>query len=184
MKDSNVLKIVCSAAIQSWRASGIGSRQSYTELIPTKTAITGLISNALGYYRNDNRIDILHNSYELYLDMNKSGLNTGLKTHNELNIPQTMMDFQTVGGVKMVKSGGGYETKTSIEEKEYISGYRYVLYIKAEGSVLELIKNALIYPKRELYLGSKCCPPAEDIFQGIIEIERLEENNVYQHIRN
>ena len=73
MKNSKKLKLVCSAMLQSWRIRSLGPSQRYTELAPTKSGIIGMIACALGYERNDKRIDVLANSTELYLDVKNSG---------------------------------------------------------------------------------------------------------------
>lgn len=186
MSDFNerVIKIVCSAALQSWRVTGLGPDTRHTELQPTKSAITGLIANALGYNRGDVRIDILHNNYELYLDKSESGINDKLKGNMPACIPQIISDYQTVRASGMPTAGGGSLDTASERDKEYIAGHRYILYIKASPEVITLISNALQNPERDLYLGSKVCCPAEDIFQGMQEIKGLEDSYAYQHIRN
>lgn len=71
----------------------------------------------------------------------------------------------------------------SIIMREYVVGYRYVLYLKAEEELLRKIETALNEPVWDYYLGSKCCIPAEPVCRGICEMPEVEDNSVYQHIR-
>ena len=93
MKNSKKLKLVCSAMLQSWRIRSLGPSQRYTELAPTKSGIIGMIACALGYERDDKRIDILANSTELYLDVKNSGSMLESATINSID---TLIDYQTV----------------------------------------------------------------------------------------
>ena len=93
MKNSKKLKLVCSAMLQSWRIRSLGPSQRYTELAPTKSGIIGMIACALGYERNDKRIDVLANSTELYLDVKNSGSMLESATINSID---TLIDYQTV----------------------------------------------------------------------------------------
>ena len=61
MSDSKALKLICSGMLQSWRNTGLGPNYRYTELMPTKSGIAGMIACALGYPRSDSRIEKLKN---------------------------------------------------------------------------------------------------------------------------
>ncbi len=182
MKSSHkALKIVCAGMMQSWRNTGLGSYVRYTELMPTKSGITGMIACALGYPRNDPRIVQLKNSFELYIDTNESG---PLYPDSVDKIPDVMVDYQTVSAIGMKKAGGGTLDTPSIINKEYIVNYKFVLYITADTELLNKIKDALVNPVWQYYLGSKNCIPSEPVCRGIVENIDLEENvNVFKHIR-
>lgn len=155
MKNSKKLKLVCSAMLQSWRIRSLGPSQRYTELAPTKSGIIGMIACALGYERDDKRIDILANSTELYLDVKNSG---------------SMLESATINSID------------TLIDKEYLVGRRFVLYLISDEETLNKIQAALKAPVWQYYLGSKCCIPAEPVSQGISEIKEGEIND-YQHIR-
>ena len=155
MKNSKKLKLVCSAMLQSWRIRSLGPSQRYTELAPTKSGIIGMIACALGYERNDKRIDVLANSTELYLDVKNSG---------------SMLESATINSID------------TLIDKEYLVGRRFVLYLISDEETLNKIQAALKAPVWQYYLGSKCCIPAEPVSQGISEIKEGEIND-YQHIR-
>ena len=155
MKNSKKLKLVCSAMLQSWRIRSLGPSQRYTELAPTKSGIIGMIACALGYERDDKRIDVLTNSTELYLDVKNSG---------------SMLESATINSID------------TLIDKEYLVGRRFVLYLISDEETLNKIQAALKAPVWQYYLGSKCCIPAEPVSQGISEIKEGEIND-YQHIR-
>lgn len=172
------LTIVCSAMLQSWRNTGLGPDCRYTELAPTKSGITGMLACALGYPRGDERIGQLMNSFELYLDNDASGSLTGGR------LPDTLMDFQTVSAPKggMLTADAKRRLITpSIIMREYIVGYRYVLYIVADDGLLKSLESALNNPVWNYYLGSKCCIPAEKVCRGIQKIKEGELDG-YQYI--
>ena len=101
MNDSKALKLVCAGMLQSWRNTGLGPNNRYTELIPTKSGITGMIACALGYPRGDTRIRKLENSFNLYLNNRESGPIQEAKE----TIPDVLLDFQTVFAPEMLKAG-------------------------------------------------------------------------------
>lgn len=179
MSDSKALKLICSGMLQSWRNTGLGPNYRYTELIPTKSGIAGMIACALGYPRGDSRIEKLKNNFELYIDNKASApIKPGANT-----TPDVLFDFQTVSAPDMLTAGGGMLHSPSIIMREYVVGYRYVLYLKAEEELLKKIEAALNEPVWDYYLGSKCCIPAEPVCCGICEMPEVEDDNVYQHIR-
>lgn len=179
MSDSKALKLICSGILQSWRNTGLGPNCRYTELMPTKSGIAGIIACALGYPRGDSRIEKLKNSFELYIDNKTSTpIKPGANT-----TPDVLFDFQTVSAPDMLTAGGGMLHSPSIIMREYVVGYRYVLYLKAEEELLRKIETALNEPVWDYYLGSKCCIPAEPVCRGMCEMPEVEDDNVYQHIR-
>lgn len=180
MNDSKALKLVCAGMLQSWRNTWLGPNNRYTELIPTKSGITGMIACALGYPRGDTRIRKLENSFNLYLNNRESGPIQEAKE----TIPDVLLDFQTVFAPEMLKAGSNSPYKTpSVLHKEYIVGYRYVLYLFADEDILHKIESALKNPVWDYYLGSKCCIPAEPVCQGICIVPKEEDENVYQYIQ-
>ena len=142
MKNSKKLKLVCSAMLQSWRIRSLGPSQRYTELAPTKSGIIGMIACALGYERDDKRIEALVNSTELYLDVKNSGSMLESATINSID---TLIDYQTVmdkeKGMptadfrKLVKSRVDDEVSkclTSIQQKivdNKLQGHNFYIYV-------------------------------------------------------
>ena len=180
MNGSKVLKLVCSAMLQSWRNTGLGPEFRYTEMNPTKTGVAGMIACALGIPRGNSEIKRLENNFELYLSKKESGSLTDM----EGNIPDVLMDFQTIFAPTMLSADGNPIHTPTVTNREYIIAHRFVLYLKTDENVLIQIKDALNNPVWDYYLGSKCCIPAEPVCQGIYDCPKeLEDENVYQHIR-
>lgn len=179
MSDSKALKLVCAGMLQSWRNTGLGPNYRYTELMPTKSGIAGMIACALGYPRGDVRIEKLKNSFELCIDKKESGP----MQESNITTPDVLLDFQTVSAPDMLTSGGGMLHTPSIIMREYIVGYKFVLYLIAKEDLLKDIEMALNNPVWDYYLGSKCCIPAEPVCKGICNMPETEDNDVYQYIR-
>lgn len=181
MENVKALRLVCAGMLQSWRLPRIGPDVRYTDLIPTKSGITGMIACAMGYERGDARISQLKNNFELYICESESG---SMK-NTEKKIPDIMMDFQTVRGGKgeMLKADGKMDKNATITDREYIVAHRFVLYVIANEELLAEIGAALNNPVWCYYLGSKCCIPSEPVSQGIVDIEKERIINDCRHIR-
>lgn len=207
MNDFNSMKIVCAAMLQSWRQVGFNSPIRQTELEPTKSGIAGLLACAFGYPKGDARIRELENQFELYLNLQESGSLARKADHikktdetdskdedNRINdidffdfsVPDILNDYHTITASGMITAEGKPVKTSIVTNREYIVGYRYVLYLFAEKPLLNAIKCALENPAWDYYLGSKCCIPSEPVYQGFAKIEQseLEDNYVYQHIRD
>lgn len=186
MSTVKVMKIVCSAMLQSWRNTRLGNKEYFTELCPTKSGVSGLFACALGYPRGDEKIERLQNSFELYLSVKESGPLLREQGKTVLPFVDTIVDFQTVKAGKMMTAEGRYLSTASVMNKEYIVNHRFVLYVVAPEQVLKQIAQALKNPKWDYFLGSKCCIPAEPVFQGFYDYDSTETEEKfydYQHIR-
>ena len=207
MSDFNSVRIVCAAMLQSWRQVGFNSSIRQTELEPTKSGIAGLLACAFGYSKGDMRIKELENQFELYLNLQESGSlahktdkskkDNETATDDETNgiddtdfldysAPDLLNDYHTITALGMITADGNPVKASIVTNREYIVGYRYVLYLFGEKTLLNAIKCALENPVWDYYLGSKCCVPAEPVYQGFAKIEQseLEDDYVYQHIRD
>ena len=145
MKNSKKLKLVCSAMLQSWRIRSLGPSQRYTELAPTKSGIIGMIACALGYERDDKRIETLVNSTELYLDVKNS---VSMLESATINSIDTLIDYQTVMDKEkgMPTANGGRLYSATLIDKEYLVGRRFVLYLISDEETLNKIQAALKAP--------------------------------------
>lgn len=180
MNDSKALKLVCSGMLQSWRNTSLGPEDRFTELTPTKSGIAGMIACALGYPRGDLRIKELENNFDLYI----SNIESGSISESNSITPDILLDYQTVLAHGMLMAGGGpHEDTASLIHKEYIVGYRYVLYLIGNEDFLQKIESALNDPVWDYYFGSKCCIPAEPVCRGICNVPEVEDENVYQYIQ-
>ena len=207
MNDFNSVRIVCAAMLQSWRQVGFNSSIRQTELEPTKSGIAGLLACAFGYPKGDARIRELENQFELYLNLQESGSlarktdkskkDNETATDDETNgiddtgfldysAPDLLNDYHTITAPGMITADGSPVKASIVTNREYIVGYRYVLYLFAEKQLLNAIKCALENPVWDYYLGSKCCIPSEPVYQGFAKIKQseLEDDYVYQHIRD
>lgn len=139
-----------------------------TYAYPTKSAITGLLCASLG---------INEGNQELLQQLQKSPM-TVLSFKNNFSDQSKMRDFQIVGG--------GYSDSDSCFKARKIDGtkpvgdgnlitYRFalensyfaVLLQYEDDELLEKLKNALVDPAYQIFLGRKAFIPSELIFQGI-----------------
>lgn len=115
-------------------------------------------------------------------------------SESEQKFTEYMMDYQTVGGrkfylmtskekekalkgnnqVKMKRASGGGNIDATVTYREYIVNHRFVLYVLAEEELLCEMKEYLLDPVWEYYLGCKNCIPTEPVFRKIINCSEME----------
>ena len=182
MKNSKKLKLVCSAMLQSWRIRSLGPSQRYTELAPTKSGIIGMIACALGYERDDKRIDVLANSTELYLDIKNSGSMLESTTINSID---TLIDYQTVMDKEkgMPTANGGRLYSATLIDKEYLVGRRFVLYLISDEETLNKTYAKFICTVEDSANKGISKGYAAEIPRMLVSEIKEGEINDYQHIR-
>lgn len=162
------------APLQSWgHDSKFGRRDSVD--FPTKSGVLGLLCCARGASGEER--PWLAQLAEL--DMQVEGYATQ-QTHEPTPVRQPLLcDFHMVGsgyddkdpwqtllipktsdGKKAV--GGG----TKLTYRYYLQDMAYAVALQVPAEQLEAIKDALINPVWDLYLGRKNCAPTEFIYQG------------------
>lgn len=164
----DALKIVFKGILQSWGTDDCSwSNLRKTELYPTKSAVTGIFACALGYKKGSKEIQELHDSYTLYLDINKA------ETGNILE------DLQSIG--TRIKNDDGTrgdiytanktKKRPPIVRKQYLNGAYFELYVVGDKCLLDKLASALDRPYWPYYLGRKCCTPSKRVNGGVCEIE-------------
>lgn len=128
-----------------------GHDERGTEMYPTKSAVIGLVANALGKRRNDSIDDL-------------RALRLGIRVDDE---GQILRDFQTVRGAI---GANNRKTHNVARNKFYLQDAMFLVGLEGERSLLETIKSALKRPARPLFLGRKSCPPSSPIYlsEGLI----------------
>lgn len=149
----SVILLRLEGAMQSW---GIGSRFSErnTEAEPTKSGVIGLISSALGRFR-DEQID----------DLVKLKMATRIDREGQI-----LYDFHTILDVLKANSTG-IVTKSKlgniISRRFYVADASFLVGIESEAkSLLKQIVESLQNPKWPLFLGRKSFPPSSPILVG------------------
>lgn len=133
--------------LQSW---GVRSRWDIRDTCsePTKSGIVGLLGCALGYNREDKRLE----------DLNTK-LRIGVREERKGTI---MQDFQTVMG-RHTLADGKIQKRTIVSPRRYLEDSAFLIVLSGPLSLLEKCKDALENPKWSIYLGRKSCPPTTPI---------------------
>jgi CRISPR system Cascade subunit CasD len=150
---------------------------SVTDDMPSRSMITGLLANALGYDYRD--IDLL------------GRLQERLRVAARRDVPGTrIVDFQTVdlgqeflsggwttSGRAEGREGGSAGSGTHIRYRHYIADAIYTVAVTLEHSeeapTLEMLDAALAEPARPLFIGRKACLPSTPISRGIVHVSSL-----------
>lgn len=122
---------------------------------PSKSAILGMIAAALGYHRDDPRIQQLNN----------------LRMAVRIDQPGRMItDFQTIQ----------YDQKKarSLSYRDYLQDAVFVAAIGGEDEMIENIQFALHHPKFQLYLGRRANAPA-----GPLKTKTFDSSNPVEVLR-
>ena len=148
---------------QSWGNGGT-EKLKMTSQFPTKSAIVGLISCALGYSREDkDKIADLSESLKMAVRMDRNG--------------RKIKDFQNVGGgsysamqvghcavESLLKGGHKLASPNKLIDKEYLSDSAFTVVLEGDVELLEKCEQAIRNPKWTYTLGRYCCIPSVPIY--------------------
>lgn len=134
--------------MQSWGESG-RYNERFTELVPTKSGIIGLLAAAEGRRRTDPIEDLVKLRFAVRVDQ-----------------PGTVLrDYQTAEQAKV---------KTHLSTRYYLSDAVFVAAVESEDrSVLEGLKDAINQPAFPLYLGRRSCPAPINLVLGIVDTDAV-----------
>lgn len=149
------LTIRLSGPLQSYGDEATFDRRT-TYTAPSKSALIGMISAALGYSRNDQRIKELSSKLQFASRIDQPG--------------RQLTDFHMA-----------HKQKSSwLTYRDYLSDAVYMVAIGGEDDLLiDKINFALHHPKYQLYLGRKSNPPA-----GVLKIEEFKNQNPNEVLHN
>lgn len=158
-----------------------------TATVPQKSTIIGMISAAFGYKRGDERIKELNKALNFKVLHNE---NTSCKSILDLKIEKNsiLSDYQTVGtdrpdkwansedekgfNVSHSTTGSDKDPFTYREvkgrlliNKEYLMDASFDVSVTGEEDLINSIYDALWYPIYPIYIGRKCCLPAEFLLE-------------------
>lgn len=137
------LLIRLSGPLQSW---GVDSKIDVrtTQGYPSKSAVIGLVSAALGRSRDDPIDDL-------------AALRFGVRTDQEGNL---MTDYHTVHGSDDAKCA-------YITRRYYLEDSLFVAGLEGDSKLLQTIDEALRRPYYPLFLGRRSCPVTGRVSLGI-----------------
>lgn len=163
-------------AMGSWGTAFTGTYRT-SDLHPTKSAMIGIISAALGLDRGDVEGQrFLFTDYDYVVSCADGA--------------ERIADYHTVGAARIPSKQevivGGYRRhelkrdgqNTILSRREYVcNGYFTVFVIPHDDArvPLETLRDAMIRPRYVLYLGRKSCPPSFPMCPEVVETDSLKD---------
>ena len=142
------LTLQFAGVLQSWGIPEYDMSQRRTASLPTHSAICGLIGNAMGLRREDEK--------ELEEIKNK----ISIVSADSRDRVRRITDDQIVGmngNKRETADGSMIDQLYPMVHKEYVQDNDFTVVISGEDSFMQTVKEALLKPKRPLHLGRKCC---------------------------
>ena len=159
------------APLMAWGDVTFDPRRT-TQRFPTRSALAGLMANALGWtYRNGDRTAALQDSLRYAARADRWG--GIIRDYQTVDLEREPSGW-TRWGVE--KRGGGSAKETHILQKFYLADSSFLVALRLEtGTPVTLgdLAAALRAPARPLYLGRRSCPPATAVLEGEVTAESL-----------
>lgn len=143
------IKMVLEGAFASWCVD-LPKRYRPTNETPSRDAIVGLIACALGRTTDDPNHDL-------------EGIQIVL---GQWSIEGVVEDYHTISNAITY---GGKPGRNAITHREYVTNPRYEIYVTGPSEVINMIAEALSFPRWPLYLGRKACVPSRPVFDSFVE---------------
>lgn len=169
------LKLTLAGVLQSWGTSDtFWPTFRDTELIPTTSALIGLISCALGISETDPIHDRVSNCHFFCERIDKT---------------EKLLDYQivspreykyTIKDSKFWTMDGGHSKPQFIMHKGYLTNSEFIVYVGYEDKeFLHTIYKAFLNPKYSYFLGRACCTPSKPIVDREFTVKsKLDEEEV------
>jgi len=139
-----------------------------TDPEPSKSAIIGMIGNAMGLKKFDQKLEALDDSLEMAVRIEYQGV--------------IMEDYHTVEAGSR-SANRKFSLNPLLTTRTYLQNASFLVVLKSkknDKAELQAIADALQNPKRAIFIGRKCCIPTRPIFQKIIE----EYSSMEEAIKN
>lgn len=176
MSETAYLALLLDGPLQSWGFSSRFQRRT-TELYPSKSAVIGLISAAMGLAKgSDEESRALPELARLR--MTTITIPRRIRDGEGHPLPiRRLEDFHTTGGgydkktqrqfIPRKASGGPCDNPT-VSHRQYLLDARFGVILAGDRSLLERIAASLKDPVWGIWLGRKNCIPAEPILRGLL----------------
>jgi len=169
----SVLAIRLGGPLQAWGTSRRLDRYRRTEAFPTKSAVVGLLSAALGRARTDPIDDLVGMRFGVRADRPGEVLRD---FHTVSSLFDEKGRFDPANGRLPIAKGGHRPAATSIQvtERFYLSDACFVAGMESEEDMLDELDRALAHPVFPPYLGRRSCPPDAPLRLGVLPGTLLE----------
>lgn len=178
----NYIKLTLSGVLQYYSDNNsIALRTTYnSSIVPTKSAIIGLIASALGLPRHSEKLTNLYN--------------TLITKYKVIHNGQIFNDFQTIKPLKSQKNymnkfytrnqfntvGGSSRDGQLIKNIQYLQDSEFEVYVGSNDiELLHNIFDAIKNPEYALYFGKRSCIPNKPLVTEFKLFSKEELENVH-----
>lgn len=170
---ANTLLLRLAGPMQSW---GTTSRFQIrrTDHYPSKSGVLGLLLCAKGVCREDSAQELAPLlALQMAVRVDRPGM-TGWDYHtagggSEQGRERAIGIRSADGKIKKTASTGKYETLLS--RRQYLWDASFLVVLQGEEKTIESCVDHLREPVWPVFLGRKCCVPAEPVFEGTGEFD-------------
>lgn len=150
--------------LQSWGSSSQFNRR-LTDLLPTRSAISGMLCAALGLDRgSEAEARFLARCNRLHM----LAVALPRKSRNRILAVRRLEDYHTVQNTR--KAGGGLKD-CHITRRQYLLDASFRVFLSGERDTLAEAADALQDPAWGIWLGRKACIPTAPVFAGLFDDE-------------
>lgn len=154
----STLVLRLSGALQSWGTGASKLQHRDTAGLPTKSAVVGLLANAMGRDRRDDITDL-------------AAARFGART--ELGGERTS-DYHTA----RVDTSNPLSA-SQVTNREYLMDADFTVFVELGEHLAEEVASALRAPARQLYLGRRSCPPDGPVLLDVLDVPVEEAMSTY-----
>lgn len=152
--------------LQSWGTDSQFNRRA-TGLMPSKSAVLGLICAAMGLERGSPEEQALLTKF-VQIAMLAVHVPRSLGDRQPLKLGR-MIDFHTIQGTRRAEKG---IKDCHITRRHYLEDGAFRVFFSGEKNLLEQAGEALRNPIWGIWLGRKCCVPTSPVFAGVFSNEK------------
>lgn len=148
-----------------------------TDEMPSRSMVTGLLANALGYdHRDTDLLGRLQSRLRIGGRRDRAGVR--LVDFQTVDLGQDFMEKGWTTWGRVEKRGGGTAKEgTHIRQRHYLADAIYTLAValdpESDEPTLDALAAALDEPARPLFLGRKTCLPSAPLRMGVVEADSL-----------
>ena len=177
----NYLKLTLSGVLQYYADTNQTSlKTTYnTSIVPTKSAVIGLIASAIGVPRKSDKLKYLYDNITTKFKVITAGyIFEDFQSIKPLKSQNNYMNkFYTRN--KFTTSNGGYRDISIIKNIQYIQDAEFEVYVSASDELLKIIFDAIQNPEYSLYFGKRSCIPNKPIVTEFNLIKEEDLTDVY-----
>ena len=191
--DTRYILLWLEAPLQSWGYDSKFDRRDTLDF-PTKSGVLGLVLCALG--ASGEQRELLARFSDLKQTVISFCSYDEKNEKFEKKLP-FLHDFQMIGAgydssdiwqsLLIPKKSDGSKpvgTGTKLTHRYYLQGAIFAVLFEVPADLSQNIITALQHPVYDIYLGRKCCVPAEFVYQGIFDTAEKAETAAVQKAAN